>query len=142
MLGHLPEADKTLNILIADDHVNVRRGLRELIADAFSSARFSEVSNGDEVLEQLPSIQPDILLLDINMPGRSGMEILKEVKDAYPLMPVIMVSVQAENQYALRCLRAGAAEYVNKNSASEELVPAIRKIMDAGANAARSLNGR
>lgn len=121
-----------MNILIADDHVNVRRGLRELLADAFSSALFSEASNGDEVLAQLVGSQPDILLLDINMPGRSGFDVLKEVKLTYPLLPVIMVSVQAESQYALRCLRAGAAEYVNKNSASEELVPAIRKVMDAG----------
>lgn len=125
--------DKTMNILIADDHVNVRRGLRELITDAFSSTHFTEASNGDEVMSELLLSQQDILLLDINMPGRSGFDVLKEVKLVYPLMPVIMVSVQAESQYALRCLRAGATEYVNKNSASEELVPAIRKIMDAGA---------
>lgn len=125
-----------MNILIADDHVNVRRGLRELLADAFSSAHFSEASNGDDVLTQLLGAQPDILLLDINMPGRNGMDVLKEVKLTYPLMPVIMVSVQAESQYALRCIHAGAAQYVNKNSASEELVPAVRKIMDADINIA------
>lgn len=125
-----------MNILIADDHVNVRRGLRELLTDAFSSAHFSEASNGDEVLTQLVNAQPDILLLDINMPGRSGFDVLKEVKLTYPLIPVIMVSVQAESQYALRCLRAGAAEYVNKNCASDELVPAVRKIMDAAVNIA------
>jgi DNA-binding NarL/FixJ family response regulator len=77
------------------------------------------------------------LLLDINMPGRSGFEVLKEVKQVYPLLPVIMVSVQAESQYALRCLRAGAAEYVNKNSVSEELAPAIKKILEGTANLAR-----
>jgi DNA-binding NarL/FixJ family response regulator len=74
------------------------------------------------------------LLLDINMPGRSGMEVLKDVKHIYPLLPVIMVSVQPENQYASRCLRAGATAYVNKNSASEELAPAIQKILDGGLN--------
>jgi DNA-binding NarL/FixJ family response regulator len=68
------------------------------------------------------------------MPGRSGFEVLKDVKHIYPQLPVIMVSVQTESQYALRCLRAGAAEYVNKNSASEELVPAVRKILNYGAN--------
>jgi DNA-binding NarL/FixJ family response regulator len=125
-----------MNILIADDHVNVRRGLRELLTDAFSSAHFTEASSGDEVLTQLVGAQPDVLLLDINMPGRSGFDVLKEVKLTYPQMPVIMVSVQAESQYALRCLRAGAAEYVNKNSASEELVPAIKKIMGAASKAA------
>ena len=123
-----------MNILITDDHANVRRGLRELLADAFSGARFSEAGNGDEVLVQLAVSQPDVLLLDINMPGRSGFEVLKDVKQIYPQLPVIMVSVQTESQYALRCLRAGAAEYVNKNSASEELVPAVRKILNYGAN--------
>jgi len=126
-----------MNILIADDHANVRRGLRELLADSFPSAHFSEASDGDEVLVKLVVSQPDILLLDINMPGRSGFEVLKEVKQVYPLLPVIMVSVQAESQYALRCLRAGAAEYVNKNSVSEELAPAIKKILEGTANLAR-----
>jgi two-component system, NarL family, invasion response regulator UvrY len=126
-----------MNILITDDHANVRRGLRELLADAFSGAHFSEAGNGDEVLSQLVISQPDVLLLDINMPGRSGFEVLKDVKHIYPQLPVIMVSVQAESQYALRCLMAGATEYVNKNSASEELVPAVRKILDDSAKSAR-----
>ena len=130
-----------MNILIADDHANVRRGLREILLDAFSGAHFSEASNGDEVLAQLVDSQPDVLLLDINMPGRSGFEVLKDIKHIYTQLPVIMVSVQTESQYALRCLRAGAAEYVNKNSASEELVPAIRKVMESGARLARNLTG-
>jgi two-component system, NarL family, invasion response regulator UvrY len=122
-----------MNILITDDHANVRRGLRELLGDAFPGTGFSEASNGDDVLAQLVGSRPDVLLLDINMPGRSGFEVLKDVKHIYPLLPVIMVSVQAASQYAMRCMRAGATEYINKNSASEELVPAIRKIMDDGA---------
>jgi len=126
-----------MEILIADDHANVRRGLREILLDAFSDAHFSEASNGDEVLAQLAYSQPDLLLLDINMPGRSGFEVLKDVKITYSKIPVIMVSVQSESQYALRCFRAGASEYVNKNNASDELVPAIRKIMDAGPMLAR-----
>jgi len=131
----------TMNILITDDHANVRRGLRELVADAFSGTRFSEAANGVETLAQLLISLPDVLLLDINMPGRSGFEVLKDVKLIYPLLPVIMVSVQPESQYALRCLRAGATEYVNKNNASEELVPAIRKILDNDAKLALILNG-
>ncbi|MGB7548946.1 MAG: response regulator transcription factor [Terracidiphilus sp.] len=130
-----------MNILIADDHANVRRGLRELLVDAFPGTHFSEASNGNEVLVQLLASQPDVLLLDINMPGRSGFEVLKDVKQTYPQLPVIMVSVQSEGQYALRCLRAGAAEYVNKNSVSEELAPAIKKILDGGAKAVRNPNG-
>jgi DNA-binding NarL/FixJ family response regulator len=119
-----------MNILITDDHANVRRGLRELLVDAFPGAHFSEASSGDEVLTVLHSSRHDILLLDINMPGRSGMEVLKDVKHFYPLLPVVMVSVQPENQYASRCLQAGATAYVNKNSVSEDLAPAIHKIID------------
>jgi DNA-binding NarL/FixJ family response regulator len=124
-----------MDILIADDHANVRRGLREILADAFSGARFSEAANGAEVLTQLASSQYGVLLLDINMPGRSGLDVLHDVKHMYPQLPVIMVSVQPENQYASRCLRAGADAYVNKNSASEELAPAIRRIMGSAASA-------
>src|SRR5580692_11596048 len=122
-----------MNILITDDHASVRRSLRELLVDAFPGAHFTEATNGDEALAQLFGSQPDVLLLDINMPGRSGFEVLKDVNHTYPKLPVSMVSDQSESQYALRCLRAGAAEYVNKDSASEELVPAIKKIMESGA---------
>ncbi len=122
-----------MNFLIADDHANVRRGLREILLDAFADSHFSEASNGEDVLTQLIDSQPDVLLLDINMPGRSGFEVLKEVKHVYSQLPVIMVSVQPESQYALRCLRAGASEYINKDSASEELVPAIKKIIESTA---------
>jgi len=129
-----------MNILIADDHANVRRGLREILSDAFLGAHFSEASDGNQVLTELLGSQQDVLLLDINMPGRSGMDVLKDVKHIYPQLPVVMVSVQPENQYALRCLQAGATAYVNKNSASEELVPAIKKILDDGAKGARNLS--
>ncbi|MFZ0747640.1 MAG: response regulator transcription factor [Terracidiphilus sp.] len=121
-----------MNILIADDHANVRRGLREILVDAFSGAHFSEAANGAEVLTELIKCRHDVLLLDINMPGRSGMEVLKDVKFTYPGLPVIMVSVQPESQYAARCLQAGATAYVNKNCASEELAPAIQSILDIG----------
>ena len=127
----------TMNILIADDHENVRRGLREILVDAFSGSNFSEAVDGDQVLTQLIKSHHDLLLLDINMPGRNGLEVLKDVKATYPLLPVIMVSVQPESQYALRCLRAGATAYINKDRASEDLAPAIRKIMNGGVEVIR-----
>ncbi len=130
-----------MKILIADDYASVRRGLRDILVDAFSGARFTEASNGDEVLTQLVRSEPDILLLDINMPGRSGFEVLKDVKHIYPRLPVIMVSVQPQGQYALRCLLAGATEYVNKDSASEELVPAIKKVLGSDTSV-RNPNGK
>ena len=131
---------ETMNILIADDHANVRRGLREIVDDAFSCTLFSEAANGAEVLTELIKSHHDVLLLDINMPGRSGMEVLRDVKIIYPLLPVIMVSVQPESQYAARCLLAGATAYINKNSASEDLAPAIQNILDIGAALAQNPN--
>jgi DNA-binding NarL/FixJ family response regulator len=127
-----------MKILITDDHSNVRRGLRELLIDSFPETQFSEACNGDEVFAQLLLSQPDFMLLDINMPGRNGFEVLRDVRRIYPLLSVIMVSVQPENQYALRCLQAGAAAYICKNSASEELVPAIRKILDRAGKKVRN----
>lgn len=126
-----------MNILIADDHANVRRGLREILADAFTGSNFSEASDGAQVLIQLIKSKHDLLLLDINMPGRNGVEVLKDVKKIYPLLPVVMVSVQPESQYGARCLLAGATAYVNKNSASEDLAPAIQKIIDRGLESVR-----
>jgi DNA-binding NarL/FixJ family response regulator len=133
-------AGTMMNILITDDHPNVRRGLRELLIDSFPGSEFFEACNGDEVFAQLLLSPLDLMLLDINMPGRSGFEVLKDVRKSYPLLPVIMVSVQPENQYALRCLQAGATAYINKNSAAEELVPAIKKILGNVANLARKPN--
>lgn len=121
-----------MNILIADDHAVVRRGLKDILADALHGARFSEAGNGDEVLSRLADSTTGLLVLDINMPGRSGLDVLRDVKTAYPRMPVIVLSVQPEDQYAMRCLRAGAAAYINKDSAPEELAAAAKKILSGG----------
>jgi DNA-binding NarL/FixJ family response regulator len=110
----------------------VRRGLRDILADAIADARFSEVGNGDEVMSHLAGSQVGLLVLDINMPGRSGLDVLRDVKRSYPRLPVIILSVQPEDQYAMRCLRSGAAAYINKDSAPEELAQATKKILDGG----------
>jgi two-component system invasion response regulator UvrY len=128
-----------MHILIADDHAVVRRGLREILADAIPGADFSEVGNGDEVLSQLGKSQVAMLVLDISMPGRSGIDVLRDVKHTYPRMPVIILSCQPEDQYAVRCLRAGAAAYINKESASEELAMAAKKILSGGHYVSTSL---
>jgi DNA-binding NarL/FixJ family response regulator len=121
-----------MQILIADDHAAVRRGLRELLADALPEARFSEAADGDEVLRRLAGSEFAALLLDINLPGRTGLEILRDVKQAYAHLPVIIVSDQPEDQYAMSCLRAGAAAYINKNRAPEELAQATKHILGCG----------
>jgi DNA-binding NarL/FixJ family response regulator len=121
-----------MNILIADDHAVVRRGLKDILADALPDARFSEASNGHEVFSHLADSATGLLVLDINMPGRSGLDVLRDVKNTYPRLPVIVLSMQPEDQYAVRCLRAGAAAYINKESAPEELAQAVRKILSGG----------
>jgi DNA-binding NarL/FixJ family response regulator len=128
-----------MHILIADDHAVVRRGLREILADAIPGADFSEVGNGDEVLSQLGKSQVAMLVLDISMPGRSGIDVLRDVKHTYPRMPVIILSCQPEDQYAVRCLRAGAAAYISKESASDELALATKKILGGGRYVSTSL---
>ena len=128
-----------MHILIADDHAVVRRGLREILADAIPDAGFCEAGNGDEVLSQLGNTSVSMVVLDINMPGRSGVDVLRDVKHAYPRLPVIILSVHPEEQYAVRCLRAGAAAYINKESASEELANAARKILSGGRYISASL---
>lgn len=121
-----------MHILIADDHAVVRRGLRGILTDALPGADFSEAANGDEVLSNLASFKSSLLVLDINMPGRSGMDVLRDVKQVYPRLPVIILSCHPEDQYAVRCLRAGAAAYINKDGAPEELALAIKKILSGG----------
>ena len=128
-----------MRILIADDHAVVRRGLKEILADALPGAVFSEAGNGDEVLSHLGKTTISLLVLDISMPGRSGMDVLHDVKHTYPRLPVIILSCQPEEQYAVRCLRAGAAAYINKESASEELAMAIKKILSGGRYVSASL---
>ena len=121
-----------MNILIADDHAVVRRGLRDILSEALPGVRFIEAGTGDEVIGQLAKSQIGLAVLDINMPGRSGLDVLKDIKLSHPRLPVIILSVQPEEQYAVRCLRAGAAAYVNKDSAAEELALAARKILAGG----------
>ena len=128
-----------MHILIADDHAVVRRGLREILADTLPGAEFTEVGNGDEVLSHLGKSQTSMLVLDINMPGRGGMDVLRDVKHTYPRLPVIILSCQPEDQYAVRCLRAGASAYINKESASEELALAAKKILGGGRYVSPSL---
>jgi two-component system invasion response regulator UvrY len=128
-----------MHILIADDHAVVRRGLREILTDALPGADFSEAGNGDEVLSHLENSQSALLVLDISMPGRSGMDVLRDVKHTYPRLPVIILSCQPEDQYAVRCLRAGASAYINKEGAPEELAIAARKILSGGRYVSESL---
>lgn len=121
-----------MHILIADDHAVVRRGVKDILAETLPNLSFSEAGTGDEVLRLLFGTTFNLLVLDINMPGRSGLDVLRDVKHAYPRLPVIILSMHPEDQYALRCLRAGASAYINKDSAPDELSIATQKILSGG----------
>jgi len=117
-----------INILIADDHTIVRKGLKQILAETPDMVVADEASNGQEVLEKVRKSNFDVVLLDISMPGRSGLDILKELKSERPKLPVLVLSMYPEEQYAVRVLRAGAAGYLTKESAPDELVVAMRKV--------------
>jgi len=117
-----------IKILIADDHVIVREGLKKIIADEIDMTVADEAGNGQEALEKVWAYNYDVVLLDISMPGRSGLDILKQVKSEKPELPVLILSMHPEEQYAVRVLKAGASGYLTKESAPDELITAIRKV--------------
>jgi len=121
-----------IRILIVDDHAILRRGLRALLSDEFHGAAFGEASNARQALEQLRKEKWDVALLDITLPGKSGLDLLKEFKAARPKLPVLILSAHAEDQFAVRVLKAGAGGYLTKESAPEELAKAIRKVLAGG----------
>jgi two-component system invasion response regulator UvrY len=121
-----------MKILIADDHAVVRSGIKQILADAFKRAAFSEATTGQEVLECVWRENLDAVVLDLTMPGRGGLEILKEIKRTRPNLPVLVLSMHPEDQFALRLLKAGASGYMTKESAPELLVLAMRKVMGGG----------
>ena len=117
-----------MKILIADDHAVVREGLKQILSETPDMLVADEANDGQEVLDKVSENQYDIVLLDITMPGRSGLDILKQIKNDNPKLPVLMLSVHPEEQYAVRTLKAGASGYLTKGSAPDELIAAIRKI--------------
>ena len=119
-------------VLIADDHAIVRKGLRQTIREQAPHIEVDEATNGQEVLSKVQAERWDVLVLDISMPKRSGLDILQEVKHSCPTLPVLVLSVHPEEQYAVRVLRAGAAGYMNKDLALDELVQAIQKVISGG----------
>ena len=121
-----------IKVLIADDHAVVRSGLKQILAETSDIVVAGEAANGREVLQKLEQQHWDVLVLDITMPGRSGLEVLKDIKHLKPELPVLVLSMHAEEQFATRTLKAGAAGYLNKESAPEELVKAIRRVLAGG----------
>jgi len=128
-----------IRILVADDHAVVRQGVKQILADVNDMAVKDEAQDGSETLEKVLQNDYDVVLLDISMPGRSGLEVLEDIKNQRPKLAVLILSMHPEEQYAVRALRAGASGYLTKASAPQELIGAIRKAAGGGKYVTASL---
>ena len=122
-----------IRIVLADDHTIVREGLKQLLAVDPELAVVGEAQNGHEALARVRELDFDLLLLDMSMPGKSGIELIKQIHAEKPKLRILILSMHEEHQYAVRAIRAGAAGYITKESASRQLVAAIRKVAGGGA---------
>jgi len=121
-----------IRVLIADDHAILRRGLKEILLRELDGVICGEAENAEQILEQVQSREWDLIILDITMPGRSGLDVMRDLKAVRPKLPVLFLSMHPEDQYGKRVLKAGAAGYMNKESAPEELIKAIHKVLSGG----------
>jgi two-component system, NarL family, invasion response regulator UvrY len=121
-----------IKILIADDHTILRDGLKQILSECSDMTVAGEADNGFDALSKIRAEHWDVVLLDMAMPGKSGIDLLKQIKSEKPALPVLVLSMQKENQYAVRTLKAGASGYLCKDSASADLVRAIRKVASGG----------
>ena len=118
-----------LRILIADDHTVVRKGLKLILKEAFPFAEIEEVSDAEDLYKRVIKSKWDVVISDISMPGRSGLDVLQQIRQDQPKLPVLILSIHPEEHYAMRVLKAGASGYLNKDSASEELVKAVNQLL-------------
>ena len=121
-----------IRVLIADDHAVVRQGLKQILGNTPEMLVAGEATNGQEVLDKVRAETWDVVVLDISMPDRSGLDILKQLRSERPKLPVLVLSMYSEDQFAVRVLKAGACGYLTKDSAPDELVKAIRKVVSGG----------
>lgn len=121
-----------IQVLVADDHAIVRRGLTQIVNETMDLRVAAEATNGNEVIDLLRSQPIDVVLLDLNMPGPAGLDTLKLIKSEFPETAVLILSVHSEEQYGVRMLRAGASGYLSKETAPDQLVQAIRRVADGG----------
>lgn len=118
-----------LNILIADDHAIIRKGLQQIIHQAYPSAVVEEATDAESAIKKTVNNEYDVIICDLSMPGRGGLEVLQHIKQHFPKTPVLILSIHPEEQYAIRVLKAGASGYLSKDSATEELVKAMQLVL-------------
>lgn len=128
-----------MRILLVDDHAVVRRGLCQILADELGDVVCGEAASVPEAIEQIHRQNWDLVITDITLPGPSGLDLLKAMRSLRPRLPVLVLSVHGEDQFAIRVIRAGAAGYLNKDSAPQELVGAVRRVLDGGQYVSRTL---
>jgi DNA-binding NarL/FixJ family response regulator len=121
-----------IRILLVDDHAIVRVGLKQVLDESFPGSVFEEAGSAEEALSQVRMTAFDIVILDISLPGENGLDVLKKIRQVRPNLPVLILSVYTEEEFAVRTLRAGASGYVTKRTASTDLVEAVRKIIAGG----------
>ncbi len=127
-----------INVLVADDHAVVREGIKRIIADVGDMAVVGEAASGPQLIRMVAERSFDVVLMDLAMPGNPGLEVLKELREKHPGLPILILSMHAEDQYAVRTLKAGASGYIHKGSPPDELVAAIRTV----ANGKRYITAR
>ncbi len=118
-----------MKVIIADDHSIVRKGLKQILLEEYPFAEVAEASNAEELINLTMSDSWDVVITDLSMPGRSGLDALRQIREAHPKLPVLVLSMHPEDQYAIRVLKAGASGYLNKDTAQDELVQAMRKVL-------------
>lgn len=128
----MTSSKKKIKIIIADDHAVVRKGLIQIIDETPDLLVIDEAEDGFQALEKIRSGNPDVVLLDINMPGKSGWDVMLQLKSEQPKLPVIVLSIAPEEEYAVNFFKAGASGYLTKSSAPEDLIAAIRKVAGGG----------
>ena len=127
-----PEKENSIKVLVADDHEIVRQGLKTIISECLDLSIVGEAENGNQVLKIVKKTKVDVVLLDFDLPGKNGLDTLIELKALYPKLPVMILSIFPEDHYGTRFLKAGASGYLQKSSATNQLIDAIRKVFNGG----------
>jgi len=138
----MPANNSKIKVFIADDHAIVRQGLKQILSETSNLTVVGEAENGKEVLKKISGTKADVLLMDYDMPGKNGLDVLIELKSLLPHLPVIIISIFPEEHYGTRFLKAGASGYMSKNSAPEQVIEAIKTVYCGGSFVSPNLTAK